>query len=1057
MSFPIPTEKQSTIEQGGWVRHYNRAHVMPSGGELTVPYANNSNQHDTAPGLPIQKRMHRNHSQVFGEHKEAFANHVGQTRRSTMGMDNSRINHLHYSDQGGFARKQRDLERLQKSTNKASHQDPKRRALVQAATSLSSSDLNTKSMFQHFDRNQDGTINFSSFSNGLRLAGVTTPATLQREMFNKAATNGRLDYNKFVDDMKITAKDRDQKTSLDIEDPANEYAARKEETSRNKLYGLGFALNQKSSNVNMSNGNNGSGSNHTSRRIAWNDMSKKEKHSNLVRDRVMRRLQEENDKVEAAFVSVDKQRDGCLNKTEFQQGLKRVGITLSTEDATSFFNGLPRGADGLLNYHTFANYLQEKNVNSYSLGQVRATNYSKENGRSHIVQQRVADAVALKRKDLEIVFREKDQGRGGRDSLGRKDGQVSIHDVDDVLKSCGVILSVPDTERLFDRVDMNSTGLISYDDFLKCTCGELAVDLGESSEDKKRRVRHLRSWNAISGDRMLNGELEEDLILKKEWQESRRGSFVSVKNPANVLQKKERDQLITQQRIVDLYAKNVHALKEVFSVHQNEPIDINQFLRGTKLAGMRIAPSDAERLFRSLGSKDPATGRTYVDGNDFVASLEAFESQHKNTGGTNPMDAYRTSLSAQSASSKGSDGEFKAQGMFGTPPPLPNRRNAESVQQHTHYAINETSNKRTDQWSRGDGIVRQERLASEKLLRKITNAADPNHGTRPSLTLSKAFEKVKSVKDGFVDIDGFQEGMSNLGVQLSHTDCRQLFGHFDAAEQDVISLHSFTALITDRQRSELIDSAQGIRFGSDVLDDSRILLDAWGVPSHVKMAHDDGNSRSDASSLMNNSIQHGRISKASIAKDVKKRLRVVCPKDPESARQYLLYVFRKHDNSGRKGTISHNAFRRALANFDNTFDGKRASAVIEAADTQGSGRINYFEFVDQILNVDKAKHEQISKTTGIEKSVKYNEANSEKKKSRLDWTKHRWQKFQNQWVGKHGRAAVKEMRTDANVKPSGQSWTSAPGNKQPFRVLHSSIRAPPSPMTSAPPSSPRNR
>ena len=186
-------------------------------------------------------------------------------------------------------------------------------------------------------------------------------------MFNKAATNGRLDYNKFVDDMKITAKDRDQKTSLDIEDPANEYAARKEETSRNKLYGLGFALNQKSSNVNMSNGNNGSGSNHTSRRIAWNDMSKKEKHSNLVRDRVMRRLQEENDKVEAAFVSVDKQRDGCLNKTEFQQGLKRVGITLSTEDATSFFNGLPRGADGLLNYHTFANYLQKKNVNSYSL------------------------------------------------------------------------------------------------------------------------------------------------------------------------------------------------------------------------------------------------------------------------------------------------------------------------------------------------------------------------------------------------------------------------------------------------------------------------------------------------------------------------------------------------------------------------------------------------------------------------------------------------------------------------------------------------------------------
>ena len=77
------------------------------------------------------------------------------------------------------------------------------------------------------------------------------------------------------------------------------------------------------------------------------------------------------------------------------------------------------------------------------------------------------------------------------------------------------------------------------------------MELGESTEARKRRVRHLRSWNAISGDKD-NGELPEDLRIKHEWQNGRRPSVVSVKNPANVLQQKERSHLVTQQRIVNL-------------------------------------------------------------------------------------------------------------------------------------------------------------------------------------------------------------------------------------------------------------------------------------------------------------------------------------------------------------------------------------------------------------------------------------------------------------------------------------------------------------------------
>ena len=736
--FPVPTEE---AQQTGHVRRHDRRHVKPSGGELTVPYATKYNEHQKAPGLPVQHLLHKQHHQVYGEHKEAFSNHVGTARRGSSHHGNQYTdttrNHLHYSNQGGFARKQRDLERLRERTSEKKRHDPKEAALRSTATQLASSNLNTKSMFQHFDRNKDGTINFHSFSNGLRLAGVKTSESLQREIFDRSAQGGRLDYKKFVDDMKINASQGGQKTSLEIEDPLDAYKVRKEQTARNKMFGLGHQITGRSDSS-MPGSSGGSGGSTTARRIAWNDLSRGEKQQNLVHDRVMRSLQEKHDQVEAAFVSVDVQRDGCLNKTEFQQGLKRVGITLSPEDATSFFSGLPRGSDGLLDYHQFAHYLHKTNVKHYSLGQVRSTNYTPQNRDSHIVQQRVADVVAHKRKDLEIVFREKDQGRGGRDAIGRKDGQVTLHDVDDVLKSCGIILSVPDTERLFDRVDLSSSGVISYRDFLQSTCGEYAVDLKESTETKKKRVRHLRSWNAIAGNKDStadSGELPEDMVTKESWQSGRRPSMVSVQNPANVLQKKERNQLVTQQRIVDLYAQHAVQLKEVFAVHRDEPVDLNQFLRGTQLAGMSVAPSDVERLFTSLSSKDAATGRSYVDSTNFITSLESYE-MSGDTG-----QAGGRSFEESDAQHHEHDGG----GVFGKPPPLPSRQRNQHTRRASlqpgdgagggfrtdnHLHLHEqTSSQKTNEWMEGDSLSRGERLASEKILRKITNASNPHVGT----------------------------------------------------------------------------------------------------------------------------------------------------------------------------------------------------------------------------------------------------------------------------------------------------------------------------------------
>ena len=164
---------------------------------------------------------------------------------------------------------------------------------------------------------------------------------------------------------------------------------------------------------------------------------------------------------------------------------------------------------------------------------------------------------------------------------------------------------------------------------------------------------------------------------------------------------------MTQQRIVNLYAKHAVELKEVFSVHQDEPIDMAQFLRGTQLAGMQIAPSDAQRLFSSLSAKDPATGRSYMDGKNFIKSLESYDMSKEQHRGRVNMDKDGQHRS------KNIVDESEAQhahdhGLFGAPPPLP-LKNQNSVssfanRQHHHYTSDPTD-KKTTEWMEGKANV----------------------------------------------------------------------------------------------------------------------------------------------------------------------------------------------------------------------------------------------------------------------------------------------------------------------------------------------------------------
>lgn len=64
---------------------------------------------------------------------------------------------------------------------------------------------------------------------------------------------------------------------------------------------------------------------------------------------------------------------------------------------------------------------------------------------------------------------------------------------------------------------------------------------------------------------------------------------------------------------------------------------------------------------------------------------------------------------------------------------------------------------------------------------------------------------------------------------------------------------------------------------------------------------------------------------------------------------------------------------------------------------------------------------------------------------RMTWTSraHKFTEFRNQWEGKHGSAASKELTHDQSLPVDGPTWTRA--DPQPFRVLHLAVGAPPSP------------
>ena len=198
-----------------------------------------------------------------------------------------------------------------------------------------------------------------------------------------------------------------------------------------------------------------------------------------------------------------------------------------------------------------------------------------------------------------------------------------------------------------------------------------------------------------------------------------------------------------------------------------------------------------------------------------------------------------------------------------------------------------------------------------------------------------AFRSVPGVKergDGFLTLDDFIKGVSNVGVQISSSDARTIFSHFGADQNDAINMHSFIARVHDQNRILENDQSEGLHFRSEMNSDPNVLMDSNGVPSRSKVYY--SKSHTGESSVIRGGYHSNRTNSSRVlVEDVRRRLRLIAPKDPESCRNYLLHIFEKFDPDGVSGKVSRRDFRNAMLNFERELaDDRKLGPVMQYLD-----------------------------------------------------------------------------------------------------------------------------
>ena len=264
-----------------------------------------------------------------------------------------------------------------------------------------------------------------------------------------------------------------------------------------------------------------------------------------------------------AFVMNDKRRVGNVNEQQFILALCALGVTLSPEDGHRLFKELPQSNDGTaMDYNEFVRDLRIDSMHIFVDGQVRSTNYSEDQNKQHIIQERVLSALKDRQRFLIPMFKQTDP---------RNSGKVNFDNFYKAVKRAGIILSDPDMKRAFNRFDGSGSGFVDYLQL------EKYLQYGNLNEKTAKSLNSGRS-----------------------------GGF-RIPDPADNSAKKKKLIALMQQKIIDQVANNapkiMKLLKARFSIDNSDVIDYHVFSHSLRQSGVVLSETDSKNLFEIVDSE----------------------------------------------------------------------------------------------------------------------------------------------------------------------------------------------------------------------------------------------------------------------------------------------------------------------------------------------------------------------------------------------------------------------------------------------------------------------
>ena len=254
-----------------------------------------------------------------------------------------------------------------------------------------------------------------------------------------------------------------------------------------------------------------------------------------------------------AFKYFDLDNSGECDKEEFLKALTKIGVTgFNEEKLMQIFNEFDEDKSGQLNYKEFT-----KGVFS---DEDEEKSDEKENKASDEIQQNLKDSKVMDK------FRERILERGGKGILGlarqfkifddNRSGTLDLPELTKAIKDFRVDLSNNEIKVLFNLVDVDGSGEVSYDEFLRQIRGDMNQKRKKLVDQAFSKLDHDKSgvvdMNEIKS--LYNAKKHPDVIKGKKTEEEILTEFMETfQLHASIKGKGVKDTNITREEFQEYY------------------------------------------------------------------------------------------------------------------------------------------------------------------------------------------------------------------------------------------------------------------------------------------------------------------------------------------------------------------------------------------------------------------------------------------------------------------------------------------------------------------------